>query len=383
MPDSSSYLGPVETKLRDSSEEFHVPDDYSHPVPTLGDYWQWSSSNVLNNTERGIIAEFLVAHALGLTAKPRVEWDSVDLRTGSGLKIEIKSAAYLQSWSQKRLSPIGFGIGPTKWEWDAEKDRSVLHDPPKRVADIYVFCLLKHKEKSTVNPLDTDQWEFYVVPTWRIDKERSGGKRIGLRPLRDLAQGAIGFGEIADAVTTLEQRILSGAEDQPASIANDTAPANEKRRRKPKLTEAEFYEQIEQKQPELPPLIRHFFEQYQQLGTGFIVTLANASYILHWYSRGGLKHNFGTFFPVGELRTNYIVWHAERSGNPEVGEAYLQAVADLIPGATVLKKGKYWTWRVVVDGKLPLIKDALANSYQWLKAISQAVDALNNLNEDE
>lgn len=228
MPDSSSYLGPVETKLRDSSEEFRVPGDYGRSAPTLGDYWQWSSSNVLNNTERGIIAEFLVAHALGLTAKPRVEWDSVDLRTGSGLKIEIKSAAYLQSWSQKRLSPIGFGIGPTKWEWDAEKDRSVLHDPPKRVADIYVFCLLKHKEKSTVNPLDTDQWEFYVVPTWRIDKERSGGKRIGLRPLRDLAQGALGFSKIADAVGALEQRILSRTESLAVSTANNAAPVKKK-----------------------------------------------------------------------------------------------------------------------------------------------------------
>lgn len=130
-------------------------------------------------------------------------------------------------------------------------------------------------------------------------------------------------------------------------------------------------------------MIRHFFEQYQKLGTDFTVTLARASYILHWYSRDGLKHNFGTFFPSGELRTNYIARHAERSGDLEIGETYLQALADLIPGATVLKKGNNWTWQVVVDGKLPLIKDALANSYQWLMAISQAVNALNTLTGDE
>lgn len=383
MPDSSNHLGPVDVQFREPSEEFHMPGDYSSRPPTLGDYWQWSSSNVLNNTERGIMAEYLVAHALGLTDNPRVEWDSVDLRTGSGLKIEIKSAAYLQSWSQRQLSPISFGIEPKRREWDAEADTVVLHDPPKRIADLYVFCLLKHKDKSTVNTLDTDQWEFYVVPTWRIDKERSGGKRIGLRPLRGLAQGALGFGEIADAVGALEQLILSRAESLAVSTANNAAPVKKVVSRRSKLTEAEFYEQIEQKHPELPPLIRHFFEQYQQLGTGFTVTLAKASYILHWYSRDGLKHNFGTFFPSGELKTNYIARHAERSGDLEIGETYLQAVADLIPGATVLKKGNNWTWRVVVDGKLPLIKDALVSSYQWLMAISQAVNALNTLTGDE
>ena len=30
---------------------------------------------------------------------------------------------------------------------------------------MYVFCLLAHKDKATLNPLDLDQWEFYVVPT--------------------------------------------------------------------------------------------------------------------------------------------------------------------------------------------------------------------------
>jgi len=64
---------------------------------TLGDYWQWSGSSLLDNTECGIVAEFLVALALGLTESPRLEWASFDLETAVGAKIEVKSAAYLQS----------------------------------------------------------------------------------------------------------------------------------------------------------------------------------------------------------------------------------------------------------------------------------------------
>jgi len=38
------------------------------------------------------------AHALGVVATPRVEWDAVDLRTDSGIGVEVKSSAYLRSW---------------------------------------------------------------------------------------------------------------------------------------------------------------------------------------------------------------------------------------------------------------------------------------------
>ena len=33
-----------------------------------------------------------------------------------------------------------------------------------------MFCLLAQKEKRQVNPLNLEQWEFYVIPTSLIDK---------------------------------------------------------------------------------------------------------------------------------------------------------------------------------------------------------------------
>ena len=76
---------------------------------TVGGFWRWAYSDVLTNTTRGVFAEFLVASALGVTDEPRVEWDAVDLRY-RGKTIEVKSAAYCQSWKQPRPSAVRFGV---------------------------------------------------------------------------------------------------------------------------------------------------------------------------------------------------------------------------------------------------------------------------------
>ncbi|MBC7812134.1 MAG: hypothetical protein H7175_13350, partial [Burkholderiales bacterium] len=74
---------------------------------TVGDFWAWAYSDILSNANRSVLAEFLVGAALGVLDKPRKEWDAVDLRYREK-KIEVKSAAYLQSWQQKQLSIIRF-----------------------------------------------------------------------------------------------------------------------------------------------------------------------------------------------------------------------------------------------------------------------------------
>lgn len=45
--------------------------------------------------------------------------------------------------------------------WDSIEN--VYSIEKKRHADVYVFALLAHKVKETLNPLNTSQWEFYVV----------------------------------------------------------------------------------------------------------------------------------------------------------------------------------------------------------------------------
>ena len=74
------------------------------------------------------------------------------LETGDGIKIEVKSAAYVQSWKQKRLSRLVFGIAPTL-AWDPLTDE---FDKEKRSnSDVYVFCVLAHKDQETIDPLQS------------------------------------------------------------------------------------------------------------------------------------------------------------------------------------------------------------------------------------
>lgn len=186
-------LRPATRRLRSRKEEFNVAAGC--PRATLGDYWSWSSSSVLDNTERGILAEFLVANALGLTEKPRVEWGSYDLKTAASTKIEVKSSAYLQSWRQR------------KYEWDPETGKSEKNDQPNRSADIYIFCLLKEKDKTIVDPLDTKQWEFYVVPTFRINKDRGSKKTISLGQLKNLVDAPVQYSDLAGTVAKVTKSI--------------------------------------------------------------------------------------------------------------------------------------------------------------------------------
>ena len=88
---------------------------------TKEEFQAWAYDDLLTNTTRGVLAEYIVARALGIDEVKRVEWHSHDLDVDvDGVKfgVEVKSAAYVQSWKQTRPSVIEFGIGPAKG-WDA------------------------------------------------------------------------------------------------------------------------------------------------------------------------------------------------------------------------------------------------------------------------
>lgn len=145
----------------------------------LADFWAWNSSDLLNNTLRGALAEFIVATALDLnTDICREDWAAYDLETPSGIKIEVKSSAYLQSWNNDRISDIRFGIQPTK-AWDAKAGYS---EEVKRQSDVYDFCVYASKEKKD-SPLQLDRWEFYVLPTAVHNRKCGKQKSISLNSL--------------------------------------------------------------------------------------------------------------------------------------------------------------------------------------------------------
>ncbi|WP_440712501.1 hypothetical protein [Gordonia sp. FQ] len=169
--------------------------------PTLRDFWAWSSSDLLSNTLRGVLSEFLVGTALGCIGEgdTRLEWDQYDLKTADGTSIEVKSTARLQSWGPTKPGSMSFGIGRTQ-AWNARTNE--YSTERKRQADVYVFCVFIADDRTTANPLDTGQWEFYVAATRTLDARFPEHKSIAISTLR-AAPGvqACGFTTLKDAVT--------------------------------------------------------------------------------------------------------------------------------------------------------------------------------------
>ena len=148
----------------------------------LSEFWSWNQSDLIENRTRGILAEFIVKKALGIDSEKRIEWDNFDLISKKGKKLEIKSAAYIQSWEQKKYSEIKFGISPTV----GTKDNPNYDGIKRRWTDFYVFCLLNHKEQKTINPLDLSQWTFYVLETKILNEQKPEQKTIGINSLLEL-----------------------------------------------------------------------------------------------------------------------------------------------------------------------------------------------------
>lgn len=149
----------------------------------LLDYWRWAHSDLLSNTERGVLAEYIVATAIGSVSNARKEWEPFDLQTRDGTKVEVKSAAYLQSWHQRNDTKIKFRIAPTKY-WDSNE--GVYMGPIRRQSDVYVFAVLANKNPKTIDPLDLSQWEFYVMATGKIDKTKSSQRTISMGVLEKM-----------------------------------------------------------------------------------------------------------------------------------------------------------------------------------------------------
>ena len=144
------------------------------------------TSKLLDLKFRNNVATYIVTHAIGLINDANYEaaYDYLvdSLITINNLKIEVKSAAYLRSWDQGKLSKISFEIQPTK-DWE-ESDKQ--NAKAKRRSDVYVFCLLAHKDKDTVDPLDVSQWEFYVLNTKVLNDKNLLQKTITLSSLLKL-----------------------------------------------------------------------------------------------------------------------------------------------------------------------------------------------------
>jgi len=127
------------------------------------DFWRWGYSRLMADVTRGVLAEFIVARLIGSDmTNPGSPHREFDFRTASGHKVEVKSSAYVQDWNTRTATVPSFGGLKGKTYLDSD-DYYESKTEPEYHSDIFVFCVLKEKDADTVDPLNLEQWDFYVL----------------------------------------------------------------------------------------------------------------------------------------------------------------------------------------------------------------------------
>ena len=132
----------------------------------------------MQNIERVVLAEYIVAVLLGVDGKLRVPWLASDLTLPNGKTIEVKTMARLQAWYQKKLSNPLVVIKPTR-KWDPETN--TIEDKPKLHSDIYVICFFMAESHDTASPPDLSRWKFYAFTKGKIKELLQERKSISLK----------------------------------------------------------------------------------------------------------------------------------------------------------------------------------------------------------
>ena len=181
---------PVPRKIR-GTERFDVN-------LSLPDFHRYGYSNLLNTTTRGHLAEYIVAQAAGVdTNRARMEWHPYHLLTTGGVKIEVKSSAYVQAWQQPKSlteTSIRFSIAQSR---AGEAQTGVYAAEFKRQADLYVFALYEPKDKKdNANFLDTQHWRFWVLLAAELDEKCGTQRSLGLERLKGMAGPGVRFEDL-------------------------------------------------------------------------------------------------------------------------------------------------------------------------------------------
>jgi hypothetical protein len=141
----AGWLRPAPPQALEGADRFAGAD------ATMLDFWRWTFSDLRDNTQRGVLAEFRVALALGRTETRRKAWDNYDVSSGSGLRVEVKASGYLQSWAQTKHSRLSFGrvIART---WDANTNE--FGAEPEVRAGVFVFSVQTCTDPQRYDVLD-------------------------------------------------------------------------------------------------------------------------------------------------------------------------------------------------------------------------------------
>ena len=167
------------------------------------DFWKSKYSNIYNMQE--VIAEFIVEKALGLKESQNTNyWTLYDILY-RGYRIEIKETSYYHPWNEngKISNQRMFGISKANSSYESSETENKF----ERQNDIYVFCLNTGTTKEMSNPMNLNNWRFYIIPTSIINKECGDNKKISLGRVRKLAK-EVSYEKIKDIIDLIINKNL-------------------------------------------------------------------------------------------------------------------------------------------------------------------------------
>lgn len=208
--DTPLTLRPLLKQRLSPDEPFTLDRAPFHSDVTVGNFWAWALSDLQDNTNRGTLAEYLVATALGVSLRVRESWANWDIETDDGIRVEVKASGFLQSWPQSRLSQIRFG-NLTGRTWDPET--GAFSEMRSLRADVYVFAVQMVEQHETFDPLDLDQWRFWVASREAMSSLNT--RSVSLTAVRRVALADVTFRGLAEAI-----RQCPGSPRPPASAGS-------------------------------------------------------------------------------------------------------------------------------------------------------------------
>ena len=171
---------------------------------TMLNFWSWAYSDLIRNVNRGAFAEFVVREAMNTQCRNtpprtdfRVSMDAYDLLSPDGIRVEVKSSAYIQAWESEHPARISFRIAPTK-SLDSSGNYSA-DSQYCRHSDVYVFCVWTAMSREQ-NILDLSLWDFYVIATKTLDQKVPNQKTITFQSLLSLQPRKVDYFGLYEAI---------------------------------------------------------------------------------------------------------------------------------------------------------------------------------------
>lgn len=141
---------------------------------TVAGFWAWAYSGLIDNKNRGVLAEFIVAKSLGIVTAAHDPWGSHDLISDSRIAIEVKATGYLQAWNQRDLSrPAWTSLRSRRSETTSEGGWSLANTRTAK-GEVFALCLFTATDHASANPLNLDQWAFWLLPGADITSDSLG-----------------------------------------------------------------------------------------------------------------------------------------------------------------------------------------------------------------